>query len=384
MDDLARGRLGIVHLTGELGHVDGLLHFGGAHVQHPGFGLVGGRDVEHRRLLQEVHVQGLLVAGREGVAVHLVEQVRRGTVDGRELLALHAQLGHGGQQRPGVGMTGVEEDLVRHADLDDLAGIHDRHAIRHVGHNAQVVSDVDDGHVLLALQLADQLQDLSLDGHVQRGSGLVADQNLRVASHGDGDDDALTHAAGELMGILVVAALGVRDAHQFQQLDGLVTGSLAVDVLVQLDSFADLHADLLQGVQAGHGVLGNHGDLLAADGTPLGLGGELGQVLAVVHDVAAGHLAVLVQHTHEGLGEHGLTGAGLTHDGEGFAVVQVQGAAADGLQLLAAQGELHLHVTGGQDGLGRQYLLGAVCKFHFNGGLHILDGFRHTQSSFYT
>jgi arylsulfatase A-like enzyme len=62
--------------------------------------------------------------------------------------------------------------------LDDLAGLHDRHALGHLGHHAQVMGDQDDRRPHLAAQVAHQVQDLGLDGHVQRGGGLVGDQQF--------------------------------------------------------------------------------------------------------------------------------------------------------------------------------------------------------------
>ena len=368
-------------LAAELADGIGLVDLGRARIQHPGLGLVRGRHVKERRLLQEIDVERLMVAGSEGIAHHLVEQVRRGTIDGGQLFALDAQLRQRAQQRPGVGMPCIEENLVDHADFHNLAGVHNRHTVGHVGHHAQVVGDIDDGHVLLALQLADQIQNLRLDGHIQGGGRLVADQDLRTAGHGDGDDHALAHAAGKLMRILIIAALRIGDTHQLQHVDGLALGLAAAHALMQLDGLLNLHADLLQRVQAGHGILRHHGDLAAADGAPFLLGSKLGQILAVIQDGAAGDRAVFIQHAHKALGKHGLARAGLAHDGQRFAVIQFQGALADGVQLFAAQGELHLQILGSQNRLGAQDLLGALLKID---AVFFNDLFAHLVPSPYT
>src|SRR5699024_12186240 len=93
----------------------------------------------------------------------------------------------------GVGVPCVVEDLLHGAVLHDLACVHDGHAVGHVRHNTQVVGDVDDRHAQLLLQLTDQLQNLGLDGHIQGGGGLVADQHLGLAGRRNGDDHALAH-----------------------------------------------------------------------------------------------------------------------------------------------------------------------------------------------
>ena len=65
----------------------------------------------------------------------------------------------------------------------------------------------------------EQVEDLGLDRHVERGRRLVGDQQLRVAGERDGDHHALAHAAGELVRVVVEAPCGVRDADLLEQLD---------------------------------------------------------------------------------------------------------------------------------------------------------------------
>ena len=54
--------------------------------------------------------------------------------------------------------------------------------------------------------MLEQVDDLRLDGHVQRCDGLVRHQQLRLHGQRPGDGDALAHAAGQLRGILVQIA----------------------------------------------------------------------------------------------------------------------------------------------------------------------------------
>ena len=70
-----------------------------------------------------------------------------------------------------------------------------------------------------ALQLAHQVEDLRLDGDVERGGRLVGDQQCRFAEQRHRDHHALAHAARELVRVLVEALLGGRDAHALQHLD---------------------------------------------------------------------------------------------------------------------------------------------------------------------
>ena len=56
-------------------------------------------------------------------------------------------------------------------------------------------------HAELALQLLQQLQDLRLDGDVERRGRLVGDQEVRLVGQRHGDHHPLALAAGKLVGI---------------------------------------------------------------------------------------------------------------------------------------------------------------------------------------
>ena len=83
------------------------------------------------------------------------------------------------------------------------------------------------------LQRHQQVQDLRLDGDVERGGRLVGDQQLRIAGDRHGDHDALAHAAGQLMREAVQARGGGRDADFFQQFDGAPLALAARAALMQ-------------------------------------------------------------------------------------------------------------------------------------------------------
>ena len=126
---------------------------------------------------------------------------------------------------------------------------------------------------------------------------------------------------------------------------------------MQGDGFHDLVTDGLEWIQAGHGVLHDHGDLPAAHPQPVLFGLQAGKAQrlaaghAVVVDSALGDGTVGVQQTHEALGEHTFAGAALAHDGEHFALIQVEVDAADGVQHLAAQVELDVDIFCGENEL---------------------------------
>ena len=57
--------------------------------------------------------------------------------------------------------------------------------------DAHVVGDEQVGQAELALELLEQVEDLRLDRHVERGDRLVADDEVRLEDERPGDADAL-------------------------------------------------------------------------------------------------------------------------------------------------------------------------------------------------
>jgi len=133
---------------------------------------------------------------------------------------------YGGDKAAGVGMDRVEGELIAVCQLHQLAQIHDADAVGYVLHDAQVVGDEQIGKAHLILQILEHVDDLRLNGHVQRGYGLVADDELGVDSKGAGNSHALTLAARKLMGV-AVGVLGVQ-AYKTEKLNYPVLALLVV------------------------------------------------------------------------------------------------------------------------------------------------------------
>ena len=72
-------------------------------------------------------------------------------------------------------MGGSVEQLVGAAILHRAAGVHDQYVVGDLGNDAEVVGDQHDG-VELALQIADQVEDLRLDCDVESGGRFVGDE----------------------------------------------------------------------------------------------------------------------------------------------------------------------------------------------------------------
>ena len=108
-------------------------------------------------------------------------------------------LGLGRQQVLGVGMLRLVEHLGDRALLDDLALGHHADAVGHLAHDAEVVGDEQQRHAVARLQGLQQLQDLRLDGDVERRGRLVGDQQVGLVGQRHGDHHALALAARELV-----------------------------------------------------------------------------------------------------------------------------------------------------------------------------------------
>ena len=163
-----------------------------------------------------------------------------------------------------VGMLRMGEQLLDRRLLDLAPGIHHDDALRGLGDHAEIVGDEDHRGAELALQVEDDVEDLRLDGDVERGGRLVGDQHLRIAGERHGDHGALAHAAGQLVRIFPRALLRLGNAHQAQHLDGLVAGLLPAESLVQQQHLGDLAADGQHRIERGHRLLEDHRDVLAA------------------------------------------------------------------------------------------------------------------------
>ena len=141
----------------------------------------------------------------------------------RPVAPRHVQARHRPQQPQRVGVRRFVVDLPGQPPLDDLPRVHDVDPPRVPRHHPQVVGDQDHRRPQLRAQPLDKLENLRLNGDVERRRGFVGDQELRVAAQRHGDHDPLPHAAAELVGVALEPLGAVGDAHHVQQLHGPAT-----------------------------------------------------------------------------------------------------------------------------------------------------------------
>ena len=223
-----------------------------------------GRDLDSRRVEAAAALLGLRTALAEAAAFWQVGSVDCGACDGLEPLYVLVKAGYGGKEAFCVGVGGVIEDVFERSELHDFAGVDDGHGVAGLSHYSKVMGDEQHGGTGGGFELPDEVQHLSLDGDVESGSWFVGDEQPRVAGEGHSDDDALLHAAGELVGIFS-GALGL-DTDLFEYLPRLYGRLCPGTASVQAYELGDLLIHGQNGVQRAHGVLEYHRDVVPTDG----------------------------------------------------------------------------------------------------------------------
>ncbi len=104
-----------------------------------------------------------------------------------------------GKQMRGVGL------------LNDVAVLHHRHAVGKAAHQVQVMGDEQHRHAGLALQIAEQLQHLRAQRHIQRRGRLIGQQQLGAAGQRHGQHGALALPTRELVRPGLRALRGLRE-----------------------------------------------------------------------------------------------------------------------------------------------------------------------------
>ncbi|GFJ80642.1 hypothetical protein Phou_048220 [Phytohabitans houttuyneae] len=283
---------------------------------------VTGDKVPVRHLAQLGHlgagpVVGVGAAGMERAPRRQVDQAGRAARDRHEVrVRVTVEGGHACQQPPGVRVLRPPQHVLDAAVLDGPSAVHDEHLVGHLADHAQVVGDQHDRRVELLLEIFEQVQDLRLHGHVERGRRLVGDEQVGVVDEGHRDHRPLPHAAGELVRVLPRAPRRLRDAHPVEHLDGALARLAAAGArVVDPVRFGDLPAHRVVRVQGREGVLEDHRHVAATQAAYL--------LIRTAHDIAAadedlagdGRALRVVQPEHREARD-ALSGAGLADDAE--------------------------------------------------------------------
>ena len=228
---------------------------------------------------------------------------------------------HGVEQPLGVGVRGVLEDVSARSQLDDLAEIHHADSVGDPLHNGQIMADEQVRQPQFGLQVHHQVDDLRLNGDVQRRHRLVSDHQFGPQRQRSGDADPLTLAAGELMRILG-HVLG-RHADTAQQIGDDIVDFAPGNRTVNLQRLCDCLADGAAGIEAGKRVLED--DLDLAPMRAQRFGSKIGDVGAVEPDRAA----CGIEQADDQVRERRLAASTLADNGEGLAPIDVQADVLD-------------------------------------------------------
>jgi hypothetical protein len=108
--------------------------------------------------------------------------------------------------------------------------------------------------------------------------------------------------------------------------------------VMSADGFGDLLANGHDGVEGGHGLLEDHGDVAAAVFAH-GFGGDGEQVFSGKGNISSG-LAGVREEAEDGERGGGFAGTGLAYEPEGLAGMDLEGDVLDGYVLTEADGKV--------------------------------------------
>jgi len=145
----------------------------------------------------------------------------------------------------------VQRVAVRH--LHDATDVHHRDSVTDVPDDAQVMGDKKVGEIKLTLQFDEQVEDLRLNGDVQRGYRLVGDHQSWIQGQGPGNDNPLSLPAAELVRE-TVDVLG-QETHDRHHLPHLFVTLSARQNAVDERTLADEPPHRPPWVQGGVGIL---------------------------------------------------------------------------------------------------------------------------------
>ena len=153
-----------------------------------------------RHLFTDVHA--MVATGMELTAGRRVD--RTGNIPAQnDALVRSIGIGNGnsGKERFRIRMHGPLEDIIRLRVLHEAAQIHDSYLIGNVLHHGKIVRNKDVRQFHLLLKIFQKVNDLCLNGHIERRNRLIAHNKLRLQRKSGCNADTLTLSAGKLMGI---------------------------------------------------------------------------------------------------------------------------------------------------------------------------------------
>ena len=164
------------------------------------------------------------------------------------------------------------ENIGGRSPLHDPSTVENHHLIGEIGDHPEIMGDHQHSHAQFRLQVLYQLENLCLNGDVERRGRLIGDQQSRPADQRHGDHGALPQAPGQFERIDIKSLFGIREAdaaeHRHHQLPRL----LGADIAMQAQGLTNLVADGVERRQRRHRFLEDDGNTPTAKGAHLGTG----------------------------------------------------------------------------------------------------------------
>ena len=226
----------------------------------------------------------------------------------------------GGEQRPGVWVMFAREQLRRRQLLDDRPVVHDCDPVGDLRDHRKIVAHQEHAGAARAHQFLEQPQNIRLRADIERGGGLIGDDQRRRQDHGHGNGDALPLSAGQL--VRQPVELDVAQAHSIEGLAGEPSRLGRAARYVQPHRLGDLIADADQGIERRHRLLEDHADATSADRLQLRLAHRVDRSVLEIHRPR--HTRRVRQESHDGEGRHGFSRARLADQSEDLAARHLQ------------------------------------------------------------
>jgi hypothetical protein len=241
-----------------------------------------------------------------------------------------AERDHALDQPARIRMLRLGEDALDARVLDHLARVHHAHMIGELRDESEIVRDEDHRRAGMAADRANQIDDLRLHRHVERGRRLVEDQKPRPARHGHRDHHALPHAAGELMRIRMQHALRVADAELAKEVrNARRERGVAGEPRVSGCSLRDLLSRRQQRIEVRHRILKDVADGRAAQRAQRS-GIEAADIEAVEHDAAVSLSSRRRQQSEQRPNGHRFAATRFANEADDLAGVDIEVDSFDG------------------------------------------------------
>ena len=220
-------------------------------------------------------------------------------------------------------MEGTAENIAGRPLLDDLAGIEDRDRVAEAVDDPEVVADEEDAPPLGSSDGFHEIQDLRLDGHVERRGRLVEDEERGVTGQRRGNESTLLHAPAELVGIGAGYHVRARGPHLHQELAGGLKCLAPREPAVVDQRLGDLEADPERRVQRRERVLEDHADPVASQRPPL-VRRQAAEVSPREAERARAERGFGTEEPEDRERRRALAGAGLADEAQGTALLDVE------------------------------------------------------------